>query len=356
MADGLQELLKQMVEWKASDLHLSAGEPPHLRIDERLLPLEQPPLISQQIYDMIATVTSPERLEKFKQELELDFSFSVEHLGRFRVNVFYQRGHVGAAIRALPEHIRTFEECGLPGKTMVDLCRRPRGLVLVTGATGSGKSTTMASMVDWINTERPCHIVTVEDPIEYLHRNKRALVDQREVDADTRSFAQALKHMLRQDPNVILIGELRDLETIEAALNIAETGHLVFATLHTSDCVQTINRVIDVFPAHAQNQVRVQLSFVLLGVFAQQLVPMADGRGRSLAAEIMLVNHAIRALVRESKAHQIYSVIQTSQREGMRTMNQAFFELVTDGRISIEEARSRSTDPEDLDRLFKRTS
>ncbi len=353
MAHDIQALLKQMVEWKASDLHLSAGEPPHLRIDERLLPLEQPPLSSQDIREMISTVVSRERLEKFQRELELDFSFSVVGVGRFRVNVFLQRGNVGAAIRALPEHIRTFEECGLPTKTMVDLCRRPRGLVLVTGATGSGKSTTMASMVDWINTERPCHIITVEDPVEYLHRNKRALVDQREVDADTRSFTQALKHMLRQDPNVILIGEMRDLETIEAALNIAETGHLVFATLHTSDCVQTINRIIDVFPAHAQNQVRIQLSFVLLGVFAQQLVPMADGRGRALAAEMMLVNHAVRALIRESKVHQIYSVIQTAQRDGMRTMNQAFYELVTAGLITLDEARARSTDPEDLDRLFK---
>ena len=355
MANDLQALLKHMVEWKASDLHLSAGEPPHLRIDERLLPLEQPPLSSQDIVEMISTVASPERMEKFRREWELDFSFSVQQVGRFRVNVFSQRGQVGAAIRALPERFRTFEECGLPAKTMMDLCGKPRGLVLVTGATGSGKSTTMASMVDWINTERPCHIVTVEDPVEYLHRNKRALVDQREVDTDTRSFAQALKHMLRQDPNVILIGEMRDLETIEAALNIAETGHLVFATLHTSDCVQTINRIIDVFPAHAQNQVRIQLSFVLLGVFAQQLVPMADGRGRALAAEIMLVNHAVRALMRESKAHQIYSVIQTAQREGMRTMNQAFYELVTAGKITMDEARARSADPEDLDRLFKHT-
>ena len=353
--NDLQLLLEQMVEWKASDLHLTTGEPPHLRIDDRLVPLEQPPLSSQDIFAMIATVAGQERMAKFERDWELDFSFGVNGLARFRVNVFYQRGQVGAAIRALPDRIRTFDDCGLPSRIMMELCRKPRGLVLVTGATGSGKSTTMASMVDWINNERPCHIVTVEDPIEYVHRNKRALVDQREVESDTHSFAASLRHVLRQDPNVILIGEMRDLETIEAALNIAETGHLVFATLHTSDTIQTMNRVIDVFPAHAQNQVRTQISFVLLGVFAQQLVPKMDGNGRVLASEILLVNHAVRALIRESKAHQLYSVIQTSQREGMRTMNQAFYELVTEGKVSLEEARARSTDPEDLDRLFKRT-
>ena len=353
MAAELLPLLQQMVDWKASDLHLSVGEPPHLRIDERLLPLEQPPLTNDVVWEMVTGIAGQDRMEKFKREWELDFSFGVEKLARFRINVFLQRGHIGVAIRALPERIRTFEECGLPTHVMMNLCRRPRGLVLVTGATGSGKSTTMASMVDWINNERPCHIITIEDPIEYVHHNKRALIDQREVDADTRSFGGALKHVLRQDPNVILIGEMRDLETIEAALNIAETGHLVFATLHTSDSIQTMNRIIDVFPAHAQNQVRVQLSFVLLAIFAQQLIPMMDGRGRVLAAEVLLANHAARALLRESKLHQLYSVIQTSQREGMRTMNQAFYELVKAGKISIEEARARSTDVEDLDRLFQ---
>ena len=296
----------------------------------------------------------PQHVEKFERELELDISFGIEGLGRFRVNCFIQRGYVGAAVRLLPLHIMTFEECGLPLNVVEDLCKRPKGLVLVTGATGSGKSTTLASMVDKINSEKNCHIVIVEDPIEYVHKNKKALVDQREVGADTQSFAHSLKHVLRQDPNVILIGEMRDLETIEAALDIAETGHLVLSTLHTSDAVQTINRVIDVFPSHQQQQVRIQLSFVLLGILAQQLIPKTGGRGRVLATEVLIATPAVRSLIREAKTHQLYSVIQTSQKEGMRTMNQTLFELYNKKAITYEDAILRSTDPDDLDRLFRK--
>jgi twitching motility protein PilT len=246
----------------------------------------------------------------------------------------------------------SFEECGLPADIITAQCKRPKGLVLVTGATGSGKSTTLASMIDWINKERDCHIITVEDPIEFVHFGKKAIVDQREVGQDTHSFGAALKHVLRQDPDVILIGEMRDLETIESALIIAETGHLVFATLHTSDCVQTINRVIDVFPSHQQQQIRTQLSFVLNAILSQQLIPKAGGRGRVLAVEVAIVNPAIRSLIREAKIHQLYSVIQTSQKEGMRTMNQALFELTKKGLISYEEASARTMDQEELKRLF----
>lgn len=350
----IETLLKLMVQKIASDLHISAYAPPHLRIDEKLVPTEYPPLTPDDSKKLAYSMLKPQQIERFEREFELDMSFGIEGLGRFRVNVFLQRGVVGAAVRLLPVHIMTFEECGLPIGVVNDLCKRPKGLVLVTGATGSGKSTTLASMVDKINSERNCHIVIIEDPIEYMHKNQKALVEQREVGADTQSFANALKHVLRQDPNVILIGEMRDLETIEAALNIAETGHLVLSTLHTSDAVQTINRVIDVFPAHKQQQVRIQLSFVLLGVLSQQLIPRVSRRGRVLASEVLIANPAVRSLVREAKTHQLYSVIQTCQKEGMRMMNQSLFELYSNKLITYEDAISRSTDPEDLERLFKR--
>jgi len=350
----IEALLKLMVQKGASDLHISYSSPPQLRIDEKLVPTEFAALAAEDTKRLAYSMLKPQQIEKFERELELDVSFGIEGLGRFRVNVFVQRGYVGAAVRLLPLHIMSFEECGLPLSVAEDLCKRPKGLVLVTGATGSGKSTTLASMVDKINSERNCHIVIIEDPIEYVHKNKKALVDQREVGSDTQSFAQSLKHVLRQDPNVILIGEMRDLETIEAALDIAETGHLVFSTLHTSDAVQTINRVIDVFPAHQQQQVRVQLSFVLLGIMAQQLIPKSSGHGRVLATEVLIATPAVRSLVREAKTHQLYSVIQTSQKEGMRTMNQTLFELYSKKMISYEDAILRSTDPDDLDRLFRK--
>lgn len=350
----IETLLKLMVQKNSSDLHISAYASPHLRIDEKLVPTEYPPLTPDESKRLAYSMLKPLQIERFERELELDMSFGIEGLGRFRVNVFVQRGVVGGAVRLLPFHIMTFEECGLPVNVVNDLCKKPKGLVLVTGATGSGKSTTLASMVDKINSERNCHIIIIEDPIEYMHKNKKALVEQREVGADTQTFALALKHILRQDPNVILIGEMRDLETIESALNIAETGHLVFSTLHTSDAVQTINRIIDVFPAHKQQQVRIQLSFVLLGVLAQQLIPKASGRGRVLASEVLIANPAVRSLIREAKTHQLYSVIQTCQKEGMKTMNLSLFELYLNKSISYEEAIVRSTDPEDLERLFKR--
>ncbi|OGX40494.1 MAG: type IV pili twitching motility protein PilT [Omnitrophica WOR_2 bacterium RIFCSPHIGHO2_02_FULL_68_15] len=349
----MNPLLRQMVDRNASDLHISAGAPPCLRVDEKLLPVEGGTMTPEDSQRLAYSLLTPAQIERFERNKELDMSFGISGLGRFRVNVFYQRGSVGLAIRLLPLASRNFAQCGLPEKIATDLCRRPRGLVLVTGATGSGKSTTLAAMVEWINQERQCHIVTIEDPVEYIHANAKAIIDQREIGTDTHSFASALKYSLRQDPNVILIGEMRDLETIEAALTIAETGHLVFATLHTSDAVQTINRVVDVFPAHQQQQVRIQLSFVLLGAMAQQLIPKIGG-GRTLAVEVMLATPAVRSLIREGKTHQVYSVIQTSQREGMRTMNQSLADLYLQKQISHEDAVGRSTDPDELVRLIQR--
>ncbi len=349
----METLLRLTVEQGASDLHLTMGEPPHVRIDDCLVPLECNPLSAEDVQRLSYTLLTPTRIQQFEQARELDFSFSVEGQARFRANYFFQRGAMGVAIRMLPFRILTFEECGLPVPVVTEFCRKPRGLVLVTGATGSGKSTTLASMVDMINREQACHIVTIEDPIEYVHENQQALIDQREVGSDTQSFGQALKHVLRQDPDVILIGEMRDLETIEAALTIAETGHLVLATLHTSDVVQTTNRIIDVFPSHQQNQVRTQLSFVLLGVLSQQLIPRLNTRGRVLASEVLIANHAVRSLIREQKVHQMYSVIQTHQKEGMQTMNQSLYTLCANRLIHSEEALGRSSDPEELRRMFK---
>ncbi len=354
MALEMTKLLKMLLERNGSDLHLGANSPPHLRIDEKVVPIDGPALAPKEIRDLVYSILNPEEIEKFERNKELDRSFEIEGLSRFRMNVFFQRGFVGTAIRVIPFKILTFEECGLPDQVVRDICRKPKGLVLVTGATGSGKSTTLSSIIDNINEDRECHIITVEDPIEFVHKNKKAVIDQREVNQDTRSFALALKHVLRQDPDVILIGEMRDLETIEAALTIAETGHLVFATLHTTDTVQTINRIIDVFPAHQQQQVRTQLSFILQAILAQQLIPKVGGTGRVLAFECMLATAAIKSMIREQKVHQIYSMIQTSQREGMKTMNQALYDLYSKKQISYENAMARTNDPDDLIRLFKR--
>ncbi|UCB57824.1 MAG: type IV pilus twitching motility protein PilT [Candidatus Omnitrophota bacterium] len=351
--EAMEKLLKVMVEKKASDLHITAGAPPQLRIDGKLVNAEEKVLTAQRAKELTYGLLSKEAIKEFEENLELDMSFGIEGLSRFRLNVYQQRGAVGCAIRRIPYQIMTPDECGLPLKAVKDFCRRSKGLVLVTGATGSGKSTSLAAMINMINQERHCHIITVEDPIEYTFKNIKAVIEQREVGADTRSFSQALRHILREDPNVILIGEMRDLETIQAALNIAETGHLVFATLHTSDSVQTINRVVDVFPAHQQQQVRAQLSFVLLGVLSQQLIPSKKG-GRVLATEVLSANHAVRSLIREGKAHQVYSAIQTGQKEGMRTMNQALYELCQRGIITEEEALGYTTEVQDLQRLFKK--
>lgn len=354
MSKDINALLKLMVEKGASDLHITAKWPVYIRIDERLIPVDDRVLSAEETKSLIYSMLSKPQIEKFERDLELDISFELSGISRYRINVFRQSGTVAASIRLIPYKIWSFEECGLPINVVTGLCKKPKGLVLVTGATGSGKSTSLASMIDWINQDRPCHIITIEDPIEFVHKNKKAIIEQREVYSDTHTFPAALKHVLRQDPDVILIGEMRDLETIESALIIAETGHLVFATLHTSDCVQTINRIVDVFPSHQQQQIRTQLSFVLIGVLSQQLIPRENRAGRVLAVEILLMNPAVRSLIRELKIHQIYSVMQTSQKEGMKTMNQALYELYQKKLITYENVFSRTTDTEDLARLFKR--
>lgn len=348
----IEELLKLMVEKNASDLHIAAYSPPAIRIDEQIVDLNFKPLSPEESKRLCYSLLSDVQIAEFEKNLELDMAFGIGELSRFRVNVYRQRGSVQAAVRALPYKMMSFEECGLPVETVTKFCKIPKGLILVTGATGSGKSTTLAAMINYINSTMACHIITIEDPVEYVHQNKKALIDQREVGFDTYSFGRALKYVLRQDPNVIMIGEMRDLETIEAALNIAETGHLVFATLHTSDSVQTLNRIVDVFPSQKQQQVRTQLSFVLIGTICQQLIPKAGEKGRVLAAEILVVNHAIKSLIREEKLHQIYSVIQTGQREGMKTMNQSLSELYLKKLINYEEALSRTLDPQGLRTLI----
>jgi twitching motility protein PilT len=345
---NLHQLLKAMVEKGASDLHITTNSPPQLRIDGKLVPLKTPQLTPVETKQLCYSILTDAQKHKFEEENELDLSFGVKGLSRFRANVFMQRGAVAGAFRTIPFKILSFSELGLPS-VVADLSRRPRGLVLVTGPTGSGKSTTLASVIDKINTERHEHIVTIEDPIEYLHPHKNCIVNQREVGADTQSFKKALKYILRQDPDVVLIGEMRDLETIEAALIISETGHLAFATLHTNSCVQTINRILDVFPPYQQPQVRAQLSFVLEGIMSQALMPKANQPGRVLAIEVMIPNPAIRNLIREDKVHQVYSQMQIGQSKfGMQTFNQSLLLLVQRRMVAVEEAMGRSSDPEEL--------
>ncbi len=350
---SMEELLNLMVQRGGSDLHLSVGSPPKIRIDGRLVDTEHDALTPEVTKKLVYSVLSPDQVAKFEKNFEIDFSFGVAHLGRFRTNAFVQRSTIAAVMRVIPYEVYDFEQIGLPRAVGEQICTMPKGLVLCTGATGSGKSTTLASMVDFINETSDGHIVTIEDPIEFLHTNKRCLVNQREVGGDTHGFAGALRSVLRQDPDVVLIGELRDLETIEAALTLAETGHLTFSTLHTSDTVQTINRIVDVFPAHQQQQIRTMLSFTLQAVICQQLIPRAHGKGRALAAEILLMNPAVRALIRDNKAHQIHSIIQTGGKAGMRTMNQSIFELCRAGVITTEEAYKASADPGELQRLMR---
>ncbi|MBI5492195.1 MAG: type IV pilus twitching motility protein PilT [Deltaproteobacteria bacterium] len=349
---NLQELLRVMVDQGGSDLHISAGSPPRIRLHGKLSPMNSPAFTGVDSKQLCYAILTDIQKQKFEEENELDFSFGIKGLSRFRGNLFVQRGTVAGAFRTIPFKIKSFQELGLP-PIVEDLSKKPRGLILVTGPTGSGKSTTLASMIDRVNTERAEHIITIEDPIEYLHSSKTALVNQREVGYDTHAFKKALKYVLRQDPDVVLLGELRDMETIETALTIAETGHLCFATLHTNSCVQTINRIIDVFPAHQQQQTRAQLSFVLEGVLSQLLVPRADGKGRVVALEIMIPNAAIRNLIREDKVHQIYSQMQVGQTKfGMQTMNQSFMNLYARRLVTLEEALGRSQEPDELRQLM----
>jgi twitching motility protein PilT len=354
---NLHQLLKTMIEKGASDMHITTGTPPLLRIDGSIVPLKLPALGPVESKQLCFTVLTEEQRAHFEKHNELDLSFGVKGLSRFRANIFMQRGNVAGAFRTIPFKILTFEELGLP-PVIAQFADKPSGLVLVTGPTGSGKSTTLAAMIDKINSEQRLHIITVEDPIEYLHGHKLSIVNQREVGTDTEGFKHALKYALRQDPDVVLVGEMRDLETVEAALTISETGHLVFATLHTNGAISTINRIIDVFPPHQQPQVRSKLSFVLQGVVSQQLLPRHNAPGRVMALEILVPNPAIRNLIREDKVHQIYSSMQVGQEKyQMQTLNQSLFSLFQRRLISQEEATNRSVEPEELRMMMEgRTS
>jgi twitching motility protein PilT len=349
----MEELLALLVRQGGSDLHLSVGSPPRIRVDGVLLPVDCPPLSPEDTRRLATSVLTSDQIARLDRDMEIDCSFGLADQGRFRANIFYQQGVVGSVMRLIPSKIATFDQLGLPKQVCERIVAMRAGLVLVTGATGSGKSTSLASMINHANMTRQGHIVTIEDPIEFTHVHKQCLVTQREIGGDTHSFGKALRSVLRQDPNVVLIGEMRDLETIEAAMTLAETGHLTFGTLHTSDAVQTINRVIDVFPSHQQSQVRTQLSFSLEAVISQQLLPLATGRGRAVAIEVMLATSAIRALIRDAKAHQIYSHIQTGGRLGMRTMTQSLSELVKGGKVRYEDAERVCPDPNELRTLVR---
>jgi twitching motility protein PilT len=346
-----------MVDTGASDLHLTINSPPRIRLHGELKPLDGvPPLGPVDTKQLAYSVLTDSQKHRFEENLELDFSFGIKNMARFRGNLFNQRGAVAGSFRLIPSEIRTFEQLRLP-PLLGTLCEKPRGLVLVTGPTGSGKSTTLATMLDLINQARYEHIITIEDPIEFVHSHKKCLVNQREVHSDTLSFANALRAALREDPDIVLIGEMRDLETVESALRIAETGHLTFATLHTNSAASTINRIIDVFPSHQQSQVRAQLSMVLEGILCQSLLPRADGRGRILAAEILIPNPAIRNLIREDKIHQIYSAMQLGQEKfGMQTFNQALYTLYSERLITLETALSSSSNVDELQDMIDRGS
>jgi twitching motility protein PilT len=351
---ALSELLRKMIEQGGSDLHITTNSAPMVRVHGVLRPLEYAELSPAETKQLAYSVLTDAQKHRFEETLELDFSFGIKGLSRFRANIFNQRGAVGAVFRSIPYEIRSFEELGLPG-VINKLCEKPRGLVLVTGPTGSGKSTTLAAMIDRVNQERHEHIITVEDPIEYLHGHKCCIVNQREVHADTHSFASALRAALRQDPDVVLIGEMRDLETTETALRIAETGHLTFATLHTNSAASSINRIIDIFPAGQQAQIRTQLSMVLEGIVTQALLPKANGQGRAMAMEVLVPNAAIRNLIREDKIHQIYSMMQTGQDKfGMQTFNQSLASLYFKRQVTLEMAMARSSNADELQDLINR--
>src|SRR6266404_3858420 len=351
----LPELLKTMVELEGSDLHIATNTPPQVRGHGHLQRLQLPELTPSETKNLVYSVLTDSQKKRFEETMELDFSFGIKAIGsRFRCNVFNQRGAVGAVYRLIPETIRAFGELGLPA-VLATLAERPRGLVLVTGPTGSGKSTTLAAMIDKINSERHEHILTIEDPIEYIHQHKNCLVNQREVHSDTNSFGNALRAALREDPDIVLIGEMRDLETVEAALKIAETGHLTFGTLHTNSAAQTINRIIDIFPAGQQSQIRTQLSLVLEGIVCQSLLPRADGKGRVVSLEILVPTPAIRNLIRDDKVHQIYGAMQSGQEKlGMQTANQSLASLYMKRAISLETAFSASSNRDELQDMINR--
>jgi twitching motility protein PilT len=350
----LPELLKTMVEHEGSDLHIATNTPPQIRVHGHLRRLDLPDLQPADTKQLIYSVLTDAQKKRFEEALELDFSFGIRGLARFRCNVFNQRGAVGAVYRLIPEKIRSFQDLGLP-QVLGTLSERPRGLVLVTGPTGSGKSTTLAAMLDKINSERHDHILTIEDPIEYIHPHKNCLVNQREVHSDTNSFSNALRAALREDPDIVLIGEMRDLETVEAALKIAETGHLTFGTLHTNSAAQTINRIIDIFPSSQQAQIRTQLSLVLEGIVCQALLPKADGKGRVVSLEIMVPTAAIRNLIRDDKVHQIYGAMQTGQEKlGMQTANQSLASLYMRKQITLETALGASSNRDELQDMINR--
>jgi twitching motility protein PilT len=352
MTLNLRALLEEMIQKDASDLHITAAEKPKLRVDGDIVDSSVPDVLTpKDTLQLAYSVLTENQKKRFETDDELDFSFGIQNLARFRGNVFKQRGCVAMVIRMIPFNVRTFQELGLPA-VIAKLSERPRGLILVTGPTGSGKSTTLAAIIDKINKERKGHIITVEDPIEFIHRHQACIVNQREIGTDTKTFANALKYALREDPDVILVGEMRDLETVAAALTIAETGHLVLATLHTNSAAESINRIIDVFPSNQQSQVRAQLAFVLEGVVTQTLLPKAKGRGRCMAAEIMVATPAIRALIRDDKIHQIYSAMQSGKKFGMQTMNDALYQLYTSREVSQEECERVSSDPKEFLRMI----
>jgi twitching motility protein PilT len=350
----LAEMLQRIIQAGASDLHLTISTPPQIRVDGKLRPLDLPALTPADTKRLAYSVMTDGQKHSFEERLEIDFSFGIKDLCRFRANVFTQRGAVAAVFRLIPFEIKSFEALGLP-PVVETLCDKPRGLILVTGPTGCGKSTTLSSMIDKINRERHEHILTIEDPIEFLHTHKNCIVNQREVNNDTHSFAEALRVALREDPDVVLIGEMRDLETVESALRIAETGHLTLATLHTNSAATTINRIVDIFPSNQQPQIRAQLSMVLEGILCQSLIPRFNGSGRCMAMEILIPNSAIRNLIREDKIHQIYSSMQTGQEKyGMQTFNQSLAHLVLTRQISMDDAISKSSNIDELQELIQR--
>ncbi|MHB0914458.1 MAG: type IV pilus twitching motility protein PilT [Thermoleophilia bacterium] len=347
----LVDILVEVLERKASDLHLSAGSPPVIRVAGKLVRLDYPRLNTNDTRDLIYSILSQDQRQRLENEWEIDFSYSVPGRARFRVNAYFQRNALGAAFRLIPAEIKSLDELSMP-PILHKMAQKPRGFVIITGPTGSGKSTTLAAMIKEINESREEHIMTIEDPIEFLHRHAKSIVNQREVGTDTKSFNRALKSVLRQDPDVILVGEMRDTETMQTALTAAETGHLVFATLHTQDAPQTIDRIIDVFPPHQQSQVRVQLASTLMGICTQQLMPTVDGLDRVCACEILIPTPAVRNLIREAKTHQIYSVMQTGTKFGMQTMDTSLAELVKRGKVTKEAALRKSSNPEEMERLL----